>query len=68
MAIRYAVIMVAGIEPDTFTVVAINVEEGRMESTSEFMSENDMRKFLRDQGVPDGEINSQIVKARNDPR
>ncbi|MGA2169320.1 MAG: hypothetical protein ABSG62_14010 [Terracidiphilus sp.] len=68
MAIRYAVIMVADFEPDTFTVLAMDIEAGGIKSTSEFMSETDMRKFLKDQGMPKDEINRQIIRARNDPK
>jgi hypothetical protein len=39
-----------------------------IKSTSEFMHEEEMRKFLKDQGVPNDEINRQIARARSDPK
>jgi hypothetical protein len=68
MAIRYAVIMVAGVEPDTFAVFGMDVPGMVIKSTSEFMHEEEMRKFLKDQGAPNDEINRQIARARSDPK
>jgi hypothetical protein len=68
MAIRYAVLMVAGVEPETFTVLGMDLNAGLIKSTSRFMSEEDMRKHLKEHGVSDDEINRQIISARSDPK
>lgn len=68
MAVRYAVLMVARVKPDTFAIVGMDLIAGQIKETSEFMEEDEMRKYLEDHDVPNDEINRQIARARSDPK
>ena len=67
MAIKYRVIKVKGAKPETFIVVGIDFAASTITSTSESMSEADMRAYLKKAGASDKETTSWIEQARTYP-
>jgi hypothetical protein len=67
MATKYRVVQVKGAKPETFIVVGIDFEKNAIASTSQSMSEAEMRAHLRKAGASDKEVNSWIDQARKYP-
>jgi SOS response regulatory protein OraA/RecX len=67
MAPKYAVVRVAGVQPEAFVEVGVNLEEGAMKSMSERMSEKEMRKHLAGEGATQQEVDEAIHKAMKEP-
>jgi hypothetical protein len=67
MATKYRVIKVKGAKPETFIVVGIDFEKSLITSTSESMSETDMRAYLHKSGASDGDTKTWIDQARKYP-
>ncbi len=67
MATKYRVIKVKDAKPETFIVVGIDFEKSLIASTSESMSEADMRAHLHRSGASEGDTNSWIDQARKYP-
>jgi hypothetical protein len=64
MATKYRVIKVKGAKPETFIVVGIDFAQSAITSTSESMSEADMRAYLKKAGASEKEINDWIAQSR----
>ena len=67
MATKYRVIKVKGAKPETFIVVGIDFGKSLITSTSESMSEADMRAYLSTSGASDSDTNTWIDQARKYP-
>jgi SOS response regulatory protein OraA/RecX len=67
MATKYAVVRVAGVQPEAFVEVGVNLEEGAMKSMSERMSEKEMRKHLAGRGATQQEVDEAIDTAKKEP-
>ena len=67
MSIRFRVIKVKGVEPETFIVVGIDFGEHKVTSTSRTMSEADLRVHLHEAGASDDEIKAWIQQGRAYP-
>lgn len=67
MATKYRVIKVKGTKPETFIVVGIDFAQSTITSTSESMSEAEMRSYLKKAGASEKETNEWITQSRNYP-
>lgn len=67
MATKYRVIKVKGAKPETFIVVGIDFLEKTITSTSESMSEAEMRSYLKKTGASEKETSEWIAQSRAYP-
>jgi hypothetical protein len=68
MATKYAVVRVAGVQPEAFVEVGVNLKEGAMKSMSERMSEKEIRKHLAgSEGATQQEVDEALDKAKKEP-
>jgi len=67
MASKYRVIQVKGEKPERFIVVGIDFAESAITSTSQSMSEADLRTYLKKKGASEKETNDWITQAKNYP-
>jgi hypothetical protein len=67
MATKYRVVQVKGAKPETFIVVGIDFAKSLITSTSNSMSEAEMRTYLHKAGAPEKDVNTWIGQARNYP-
>lgn len=67
MATKYRVVQVKGAKPETFIVVGIDFDKSLITSTSNSMSEAEMRTYLHKAGAPEKDVNIWIGQARNYP-
>jgi hypothetical protein len=67
MATKYRVIRVKGAKPETFIVIGIDFGEGAIISTSESMSEADLRAYLKKAGASEKETSDWIAQSRTYP-
>lgn len=67
VATKYRVIKVKGAKPETFIVVGIDFGQNLITSTSESMSEAEMRAYLKKTGASEKETNEWIAQARAYP-
>jgi len=67
MATKYRVVQVKGAKPETFIVVGIDFPQRAIMSTSQSMSEAEMRAYLQKTGAMEKDINNWIEQARNYP-
>lgn len=67
MATKYRVIKVKGANPETFIVVGIDFAQSTITSTSESMSEPEMRAYLKKAGASEKETNNWIAQSRTYP-
>jgi hypothetical protein len=67
MATKYRVIRVKGAKPETFIVVGIDFAQNAITSTSESMSETEMRSYLKKAGASEKETNEWIAQSRAYP-
>ncbi len=67
MASKYRVIQVKGAKPDKFIVVGIDFSQNAITSTSESMSEADLRAYLKKKGASEKETDDWMAQARNYP-
>lgn len=67
MSTKYRVIQVKGAKPETFLVVGIDFTQGAVTSTSQAMTEADMRSYLQKSGASQKEVNDWLSQARKYP-
>jgi hypothetical protein len=67
MSTKYRVVKVKGTKPETFIVVGIDFTASIITSTSESMSESEMRRYLQKAGASEKEIHAWIEQSRQYP-
>lgn len=67
MSTKYRVVKVKGTKPEMFIVVGIDFAASAITSTSESMSEPVMRRYLKDTGASENDINAWIDQSRQYP-
>lgn len=67
MATKYRVVKIKGAKPETFIVVGIDFELGAIASTSESMTEGQMRGYLQKSGASEKDIEAWIHQSRTYP-
>lgn len=67
MATKYRVVKIKGAKPETFIVVGIDFESAAIVSTSESMTEGQMRGYLEKSGASEKDIEAWIRQSRTYP-
>ncbi|MFZ0808179.1 MAG: hypothetical protein WAN03_18450 [Candidatus Sulfotelmatobacter sp.] len=67
MATKYRVVQIKGAKPETFIVLGIDFPKSTITSTSNSMSEAEMRTYLHKAGAPERDVNTWLEQARNYP-